>query len=426
MLAKVARTRRVPYRWYLLAAATLSMAVSSGLLSWPFGLYIAPIETEFGWTRGEVAAGYSMMAAGSAVAAPLVGRWIDRRGAREVLITGGIIAALSHALLSTTAELWQWYGYWALNGATRQMILFLPFHWLIAREFRQRRALALSLLGSGASAGGMAALPILQMLIDDAGWKAAVVVASATICIVLVPVGAFVVRNTGPPPGDEVNGADGGEDPADAGSILAAGHSLSAALRTTHFWVAAAAFTVLFFGFAGVRVHQVPLLVSLGQSRESAAQIAGALVGAGIVTHIACGYIGDRIERFDLLLAGMCLALAGACGALLFSAGPTGIVVFGVLWLLGSAGAALGESVLLIRMFGGSHFATLFGIVTVLEYGGIMVSPALAGLLFDASGNYESGLVIFACSFTLAAGLFGLLARLIVVADKSSRLLPTA
>ena len=407
----VRHARAVPYRWYLLASAVLSMGVGSGVLSWPFGLYIGPVEAEFGWTRGEVAAGYSMMAGGSALTAPLVGRWIDRRGAREVLIAGGAAAALSHALLATTGELWQWYAYWAISGAARQLVLFLPFHWLIARAFVERRALALSLLGSGASAGGMAAVPALQMLIDSAGWRTSVILSSATICIVLVPVGYFIVRNV---PAEVEVSRDGDSDwrQPGAGMVLAAGHSLGAALRSKHFWVAAAAFAVLFFGFTGVRVHQVPLFVSLGLSRESAALITGATAGLGIGTRIACGYIGDRVARFDLALAVMCLAMAGGCVALLADGGLSGIVVFTILWLFGSAATALGESVLLVRMFGAEHFATLFGTITVIEYAGIMVSPALAGKLFDASGSYGSALLLFACTFTLAAGLFGLLARL--------------
>jgi len=81
--AVISGRRKVFYGWWLLAAAVAAMALESGVSSWSFGLYGDPLEGEFGWSRAEVALGFSLSLLVSGLVAPLVGRWIDTRGPRS-------------------------------------------------------------------------------------------------------------------------------------------------------------------------------------------------------------------------------------------------------------------------------------------------------------------------------------------------------
>jgi len=81
----VVRGRRQVYRgWWLLAASVAAMAIGSGVSFWSFGLYIEPLESEFGWSRTEVSLGFSISFVIAGISGPAVGRWIDaRRGPRS-------------------------------------------------------------------------------------------------------------------------------------------------------------------------------------------------------------------------------------------------------------------------------------------------------------------------------------------------------
>ena len=65
------RLRRAYYGWWMLAGSVMAVALAAGISFWSFGLYIEPLEREFGWSRAEISGGFSVGFFASALAAPL-------------------------------------------------------------------------------------------------------------------------------------------------------------------------------------------------------------------------------------------------------------------------------------------------------------------------------------------------------------------
>lgn len=90
------RAPRVHYGWIVLGAVTVILLATAGVRS-SFGVFIKPMEAEFGWGRTSLSIAASLSLFISGAVGALVGRLADRRGdARrgQVLgIAGGGTAA---------------------------------------------------------------------------------------------------------------------------------------------------------------------------------------------------------------------------------------------------------------------------------------------------------------------------------------------
>ena len=125
--------RKLFYGWWMLSASVLVMTVISGLSVWANGLYVRPLEEEFGWSRAQVSLGFSAAILVSGIVGPLIGVWIDRFGPRSAMIFGSSMTGLTYVLLALTDSLWQWYVFAAINAGFRQMTFFIPMQVMASR-----------------------------------------------------------------------------------------------------------------------------------------------------------------------------------------------------------------------------------------------------------------------------------------------------
>jgi sugar phosphate permease len=403
--------RQVFYGWWLLAGSVAAMALGSGVSFWSFGLYIGPLEEEFGWSRAEVTLGFSAALLISGLSSPFIGKWIDIRGPRLVIIVGAVLTAASYGLLATASELWQWYVYLSVNSLFRQMMFFIPFQTLISRWFDRKRGIALGILGTGFSMGGFVIVPLMRLIIDNRGWEAGFIASGIVTVTVFVPLGLLLVRNSPADVGAVPDGALLAPDEAPQPRALA-GLSLSQALRMPLFWTLSLALTLFFYGVFGWMVHQVPFYESIGISRGVAAVLVSAAAGMGILSRLAFGLLADRIPRIEKAAIGLLASLIAGMTTLLLDSGAAGITVFLIFWIVGSGGGPLMEPLLITRAFGLAHFGAILGAFVVVETAGMMISPVLAGAIFDSTDSYDWVLAMFVGTFAASIALFYIAARL--------------
>jgi sugar phosphate permease len=403
-------SRRIYYGWWILAASVAAMTVVSGLAAWSLGLYVRPLEEEFGWSRAEVSIGFSAGILVSGLAGPAIGRWVDRFGPRSSVIVGSILAALTFQLLAATSTLWQWYLFSAINAAARQMMFFIPFQALTARWFDRRRGAALSVLGVGFSLGGFLILPLLALVIETTDWRGGFVFSGLITAALVLPLAIFVLRDDPTPEERETFGED--RDEAGSARAVTASVTLGEALRLPIFWVLSIGLMLFFYGMIGWTVHLVPFFESRDLSTETAALLVSLASGAGIVSRLAMGTVVDRFVRFERVGAGLIALLAIAMGVLLLQAGLPGILIFLALWVIGTTTGSMVEALTLTRAFGTAHFATILGAIVVIETLGEILSPSLSGLIYDSTGSYDWALVMYVLTFSGSAAMFVIASRM--------------
>ena len=154
--------------WAILVVVFMSMAVSIGGSMYAFGVFVTPIEDQFGWSRTQISASLSFIAVGS-LAGPLLGRIMDRYGARPVLVFSLVLAGTSYCLRPFMTELWHWYAlsffqFFAFLGATT-----LSTGRLVAIWFAKNRGPMMGIATSGPNFGGLVFPPLLAAVLLGSG-----------------------------------------------------------------------------------------------------------------------------------------------------------------------------------------------------------------------------------------------------------------
>ncbi|MBI2466793.1 MAG: MFS transporter, partial [Candidatus Rokubacteria bacterium] len=144
---------RVHYAWVVLGTVALVLMAASGIRS-SFGVFITPLEAEFGWDRTSlsVVASFSLFLYGAA--GPFVGRLADRWGPRGVLAAAMVLLGAGALGTSSGVALWQLYlaaGVVTALGAGGAAMSVAAS--LVARWFDTRRGLVLGIAGGGMAAG---------------------------------------------------------------------------------------------------------------------------------------------------------------------------------------------------------------------------------------------------------------------------------
>ena len=394
--------RRVYYGWIIVAATLAITVVSCGtLLSW--GVFVIPLASEFGWTRGELSGVASVSALAYAASIPLVGVLADKHGFRMAIAASAGVLGLSWVLSSQARSLWELYLFSGVlagigTGAAFSMPLSVVSQW-----FRKRRGIALGIASCGISIGGAAGPPFVSFLILQFGWRAAFAAMGALVILVCVPVAVAALRR---PDEGYVEAHEGvgfgaavGVEAADDVSF-----SLRDAMATPAFWYLFAALALSIVVEGVTVVHLVPYAQDRGLSALDAAALMTAVGLFGLVGRPTLGAISDRVGAKPVLAA--CLVAEGVMMVWLSGAGlPWMLYAFCAVWGVANSGILMLVSKLTAQLFGSRSMGAVFGGISVGDGIGFAIGPVLAGYLYDVTGTYNVAFLLVAAAAIVAAML---------------------
>lgn len=139
---------RFHYGWLVMAAAFLSTGLAVGTGQYSFGVFVQPLESEFGWSRTQVNAGISFPAI-AMLSGPVLGRIIDKVGARPVMILSLIVLGISFAFRPFMTQLWHWYVLGILQAVATIGATMLPAARLVGIWFQKTRGRIMGLVTMG-------------------------------------------------------------------------------------------------------------------------------------------------------------------------------------------------------------------------------------------------------------------------------------
>ena len=399
------------YGWVVLGCLCCAGFARQGPAVATLSIFVEPLTREFGWSRAALSGAVSLGGLLAAIAAPLIGPVLDRRGSRLVLCAAVLVNAAALMLLSLTPSLLVFYVLFCIARMSWAAPFELGLYGALNNWFVRRRATA-SAVATLAQQIGLVAMPLLaQFAILHQGWRAGWLALGATTLLVgFVPAWLLLARR----PEDLGLVPDGAAAPRDdmvPGRPVAAepAYSRRQALGTGSFWLLLLYTALVYPVQAGVSLHQAPFLVERGIDPTIAATIVSFFSAMSAVATIACGALPRGLPiRYPLAATGAILTL-GVVLLLGVRAAPQAYVAAGVF------GFAIGAILTLLPVawadyFGRAHFGAIRGIALPAQVLSQAAGPLLSGALRDLTGDYALSLQCFTALAALSV-VAALLAR---------------
>jgi MFS family permease len=397
---------KIHFAWVVLSAVMLVMVTASGLRS-VFGVFIKPLEADFGWDRASLsgAAAVSLFLLGAV--GPLVGRLADRWGPRRILAFSVLLLGVGTVASAFVSTLWHVYlASGILMSAGAGGAGMATASTVAARWFERHRGLVIGLLGGAMSAGQLVVVPLAMALTLSLGWRQSYLWLGLGVIALILPLSLWLVRND---PGERGLSPYGlGQAAPSPGTTPAPPEGrvpLTAAAQVPAFWLLAGTFFVCGYTSSGmVLTHLIPHSMEHGFSEMAAAQALGVMGAMNIVGTVASGWICDRYGRkgplaFYYFVRGLSLLF------LLSVWNLPSLHIFAGVFGLNYISTVPPTTTLTANIFGRYSVGELSGWIFFAHQVGAALGAALGGWVFDWTGSYAWAFLSAALLALAAAGL---------------------
>ena len=380
--------------WRAVMGAGISVATGYAVFPFVASQFVKPLQESFNWSRGAQSLTQNV-AFVAAFFAPVLGRAVDRFGARRIgLLFMPVLGVLYGLLASMHGPLEVYY---ALMGAA---IFFgmgttgIVFMRAVSTYFKKSLGLALAVSRSGIAISA-ALLPIVIFhTIERFGWRGGYAMLAAIVLLIGTPACVLWTGETGPPQ-----------------SSHSARRPWRELLLNRKIIALCMAIALTIGPVVGLLSQLQPLLTGKGIAAGTAAVLGSVLAVSVLAGTLLTGWLVDRIWA---PLVGCAFLLTAACGCVLLL--PHTVSLTRAAWAVGLVGITQGAELdlagyLIVRYFGVADFAAIFGL-TILTIGLASAGSQMAfAFLFDRFGTYAFPLQLSVAAFTLSFVSFLALGR---------------
>ncbi len=364
-----------------------------GYGSWYYGMgaLLLPLTQEFGWTRTQLTLAFSMRSIEGGLEGPIGGWLIDRYGERKITIISTIIACIGLVAVLYVKTIWQFVIVWGfIVSLGFNLGLYDTVNSAVAKWFHRDRSRAIGIVTIGGGLGAPVIVPIMAFIIQDYGWRSAlifVIISTAALCI---PLAWFFMKDHPPefygmlPDGDHMNLKEG-EEPVkvDYGYDF----TPKEALKTKSFWMMLIAFMLNGGTLAMITIHQMAFHQSLGIDALAAAGILGLMATISLGGRFLTVTLGNKYTERQYIMLGYTLRTIGLVIFIYARTIPV-IMLFALFYGVGYGITIPSQTSLRANYFGRKAYATITGYTTMFGAITNVAYPVFAAWIYDTTGSY--------------------------------------
>lgn len=368
--------------WPVLLACFLGVGVSLvAILYYSWGIWIKPWQDEFGWSRGEIGLGQGLSTAMIVLGAPFAGALIDRYGLKRTATLSLLFyGSLFFAFTKMNGTLWMYYLLSMMTAIVALPSTPIGFTRAINAWFHKNKGKALGICLTSTGLSAFLLPKFITPYVATHGWRPAVEILTLVI-LAATPFIWFFIKDR---PDASVNG----NDP----TKIENGLTIREASRSSTFWNLALVFLLISIGIVGLIPSFIPMLQDAGLDAGRVGSYAAILGASVMIGRLLTGVLIDYIFAPHVVAVVFTLV---AIGCFLLGWGGVRYAIYGAIAL----GLGIGAEVDLIgyftaKYFGLRHYGSIYGAMYSIFSLGAILSPAIAGYIWDRTGDYNVALFL--------------------------------
>ncbi|MBF9047849.1 MFS transporter [Rhodobacterales bacterium LSUCC0031] len=340
-------------------------------------------QAEFGWSATQAMGAFSVALAVQGVAAPWVGRLIDRGGAPLGMPLGAMGGLIGLVALTQITTLWQFYAVWTWLGLMMGFTLYDAAFSVVTRARGPSARAGITAITLAAGFASTLAYPLTAAMIGVGGWRGAVWVLAALVLALVLPL-LWI-------------GAKRLEGEARTRMSEQTQKAAAARQRITGkpgFWPLAGGFALTALGSAILLAHLLPLMAALGVPPALAILAASTIGPAQVAARVLLMLAGARVSAWQVSLGSFILLSFAAVTIGAAAALPMLALVFALAQGMGNGVISILRPVVTREVMGEAGFGESAGAVARLSLFAFAIAPGLGAVLADIAGY---GAVIGLC-----------------------------
>ena len=402
---------KLHYAWIVALVTFVVMLITSGVRAAP-GLFMVPLESEFGWNRAVISASIAVNIALFGLIGPFAASVMDRWGLRRVVLSALVLMATAVALSTRMSAAWQFFLLWGvLVGAGTGVTAMVLAAVVATRWFDERRGVVLGILSAANATGQLVFLPVLAAVVEASNWRSAALIVAAAAMVVFAIVWLFM-RDRPSDIGLRPYGAGDAPQPAPAAAVPPL-TALARASRTRPFWILAGTFFICGASTNGlIGTHLISACHDVGISAVRSTQLLALMGIFDILGTTASGWLTDRYSARHLLFAyyslrGLSLLFLPAT----LLEGGMGLGVFAVFYGLDWIATVPPTVKLTTEAFGRENTGVIYGWIGASHQLGASMAAFGAGAIRTGLGDYRLAFLIAGVLCLIAGASFLLVGR---------------
>jgi len=365
-------------------AAALAASTLGNAPMYVLAVVLPEIQRDFDVGRGEAALAYTFMMIGLGAGGFLCGRWTDRWGVARVVALGGLGTLAGFLLAAAAPGLVVFaFAHCLLLGFLGIGSSYVPLISDTALWWQRRRGVAVAVVACGNFLAGTIWPPLVQAGIDAFGWRSTFT-GLGIVCGAGMLALSLCLRQRPPltmgasaPAGSSAMSPQLNSDRPFGLSVLSAQ------------WLLFFAAVCCCVAMAMPQVHIVAYCSDLGFGAARGAEMLSLMLGFGVVSRLASGWISDQIGGLRTLLLGSALQAVALVLFLPFDSLGS-LYVISAMFGLFQGGIFPAYAIIVREYFPPEQAGARTGAVLMGGQVGMALGGWLSGEVFDLTGSYDA------------------------------------